>query len=89
MSRVYGAQIAVVEKEGRPVRFTWSGRIHTVRRVIDHWVTLRAEWAAEAGRRLPQRHHWRVEAGSDRSLGVYELRHDIVAESWTLVRVLD
>ncbi|MDA2810541.1 DUF6504 family protein [Nocardiopsis sp. RSe5-2] len=89
MSRVYGAPIEVVESGGRPVRFTWGGRIHTVRRVIDHWVTLRAEWAAEAEESLPQRRHWRVEAGSDRSLGVYELRHDVAGGGWTLVRVLD
>ena len=89
MGRVYGVPITVAEHGGRPARFTWEGRIYVVRRVIDHWVTLRTEWSPEGEDRLPQRAFWRVEAGSDTALGVYELRHDSVTDAWLLARVWD
>ncbi|MFC4561301.1 DUF6504 family protein [Nocardiopsis mangrovi] len=90
MGRIFGVQITVAEQDGRPVRFTWQGRIYAVRRIIDHWVTLRADWAPHAEDRLPQRTYWRVEAGSQEvSRGVYELRHDSLTGSWTLARVWD
>ncbi|GAB3499064.1 hypothetical protein GCM10027440_53460 [Nocardiopsis coralliicola] len=91
MSRVYGVRIDVAESGGRPQRFTWQGRVYTVRRIIDHWVTLRADWAMAAGGAagLPQRLHWRVEAGSESALGVYELVNDAFADEWSLARILD
>ncbi|CAM3679738.1 hypothetical protein GCM10009799_39710 [Nocardiopsis rhodophaea] len=89
MARVYGVPITVVEREGRPQRFTWERRIYTVRRIIDHWVTLRTDWAAGARDRLPRRTFWRVEAGSGRGPGVYELRHDSDSGQWLLARVWD
>lgn len=90
MGRIYGVPITVTEQGGRPVRFTWAGRVYVVRRIIDHWVALRANWSpAEHGDRLPERSHWRVEAGSERAPGVYELRHDSVTDEWLLARVWD
>ncbi|MBB6172859.1 hypothetical protein HNR23_002919 [Nocardiopsis mwathae] len=89
MARVYGVRISVVDREGRPQRFTWDGRIYTVRRIIDHWVTLRTDWTPAAHDRLPQRTFWRVEAGADRAPGVYELRHDSTTGEWLLARVWD
>ncbi|WP_040709516.1 DUF6504 family protein [Nocardiopsis potens] len=90
VSAVYGVRIDVVEEGGRPVRFTWNGRVYAVRRVIDHWVTLRADHVAAAGGRgVPQRRHWRVEAGSDRAPGVFELRYETLGDEWTLARVVE
>lgn len=88
MSRAYGDPIAVWVTDGRPSRFVWRGRLYTVLRVLDHWVTTR-DWYrdrhpedAEPGRRV----FWRVEATPDREIGVYELRHDEEAGTWMLSR---
>lgn len=75
----------MVEQDGRPARFTWNGRVYGVRRIIDHWVTLRMDRHPGHGSHAPRRRHWRVAAGS--ALGVYELRHDVEAEQWLLARV--
>lgn len=89
MSRYYGAQVTVVEDEGRPARFTWDGRVYGVRRIIDHWVNVRMDWAPMPGGGVPERWHWRVEAGTVRAQGVYELRKDTVSGQWSLSRVWD
>ncbi|MDA8371558.1 MAG: DUF6504 family protein [Nocardiopsaceae bacterium] len=87
MGRIYGVPIAVAEHEGRPIRFVWDGRIYAVRRLIDHWVTLRADWTPTIRDRPSERAFWRVEAGSERSPGVYELCHDAASGEWLLARV--
>lgn len=87
MGRYYGAHVTVVEAEGRPIRFTWQGRVYGIRRIIDHWTTLRGDWASGADSRVPERRHWRVEAGSAYSQGVYELRQDAATDAWLLSRV--
>lgn len=79
--------ISVSEQEGRPVRFTWRGRMYTVRRIVDYWVTLRSDWDPETHEQPPGRVHWRVEAGSDTSRGVYELRHEEPSGQWHVARV--
>lgn len=89
LGRIYGAKIAVAEREGRPLRFTWQGRVHGVRRIIDHWVMLRTDWAPQQHERIPERRYWRVEAGAEGFLGVYELRHDATSGDWTLARLRD
>ncbi|MFC7328823.1 DUF6504 family protein [Marinactinospora rubrisoli] len=89
MGRVYGVPITVWESDGRPTRFQWDGRIYTVQRILDHWVTLRADWTPAADGGLPERRHWRVQAGSDRSFGVYEIRHESTSGAWLLARVWD
>lgn len=92
MSRVYGDPVEVWTAEGRPTRFVWRGRLYTVRRVLDHWVTTRDWWKAqypddsEAG---GEREFWRVEATPDRLVGVYELRLDTATGTWLLSRVWD
>ena len=85
VGRYYGAEVTVVEDDGRPARFTWNGRVYGVRRILDHWVTLRMDWTPVSGSQVPERRHWRVEAGTPR--GVYELRHDTASETWLLSRV--
>ena len=89
MSRYYGAQITVVEDDGRPTRFTWDGRVYGVRRIIDHWVNVRMDWVPVPGGGVPERWHWRVEAGAVRAQGVYELRKDTASGQWSLSRVWD
>ncbi|WP_407942012.1 DUF6504 family protein [Nocardiopsis codii] len=85
VGRYYGAEVTVVEDDGRPARFTWNGRVYGVRRILDHWVTLRMDWTPVSGSQVPERRHWRVEAGA--SQGVYELRHDTASGTWLLSRV--
>ncbi|MFV2198526.1 DUF6504 family protein [Nocardiopsis sp. LOL_012] len=87
MNRCYGAEVAVVEDGGRPSRFTWNGRVYGVRRILDHWVTLRMDWSPVHEARVPERRHWRVEAGAVCAQGVYELRHDTASGTWMLSRV--
>ncbi|MBB6119017.1 hypothetical protein FHS13_000952 [Nocardiopsis algeriensis] len=87
MGRCHRTEIAVTEDEGRPVRFTWNGRVYGVRRIIDHWVTLRTDWSPESSAQVPERRHWRVEAGAADARGVYELRHDTPTGRWFLSRV--
>lgn len=87
VGRYYGAEVTVVEDNGRPTRFTWDGRVYGVRRILDYWVTLRRDWTPGVGSQIPERRHWRVEAGSAYSQGVYELCHDTNAEEWLLSRV--
>ncbi|GHD34103.1 DUF6504 family protein [Nocardiopsis kunsanensis] len=87
MVRHYGAQITVVEDEGRPARFTWDGRLYGVRRIIDHWVSLRTDRTPAPGGGASERWHWRVEAGTVRAQGVYELRKDTATGQWSLARV--
>ncbi|AFR09883.1 MULTISPECIES: DUF6504 family protein [Nocardiopsis] len=87
VGRYYGADVTVVEDEGRPARFVWNGRVYGIRRILDHWVTLSSLRKPGEGSWAPECRHWRVEAGSAYSQGVYELRHDTITREWTLARV--
>ncbi|WP_087101067.1 DUF6504 family protein [Nocardiopsis sp. JB363] len=87
VGRYYGADVTVVEDDGRPTRFVWDGRVYGVRRIIDQWVTLRRDWTPGKRSQVPECRHWRVEAGSAYSQGVYELRHDTTTGEWLLSRV--
>ena len=73
--------------DGRPARFVWRGRLYAVRSVTDHWVVNR-EWWQEPGSdpAQPELEFWRVEASAGRGMtaGVYELRRDAAADTWTL-----
>ncbi|MCO6010282.1 DUF6504 family protein [Actinoallomurus purpureus] len=88
MSRVYGDPVEVWLTDGRPSRFVWRGRLYTVLRVLDRWVTTR-DWWHERHPEAPEgseREFWRVEATPDRAVGVYELRHDQATGTWMLSR---
>ena len=87
VGRYYGADVTVVEDDGRPTRFVWDGRVYGVRRIIDQWVTLRRDWTPGGSPQVPECRHWRGEAGSAYSQGVYELRHDTTTGEWLLSRV--
>jgi len=93
MTRVFGDPVEVWVTDGRPVRFVWRGRLYSVRRVLEHWVTTR-DWWREQQPEAPdeatgEREFWRVEATPEREVGVYELRHDTATGTWLLSRVWD
>jgi Family of unknown function (DUF6504) len=72
----------VWERDGRPVRFVWRGRIYTVIFVRDRWqVPADPATGAMAGVEC-----WRVEATPVRAVppAVYELCHDLAADRWSL-----
>jgi len=89
MGRVYGEPVEVQTREdGRPVSFTWRGRRYTVTAVQEYWLVNRNWWRESSP--LPARPElkfWRVEAADP--TGVYELREDSAAGTWTLRRVAD
>lgn len=91
VSRIYAEPIDVWLADGRPARFVWRGRMYRVRQVLEHWITTREWWKRSgAGPGEPtEREFWRVEAGSGRAVGVYELRFDAATGQWLLARVWD
>ena len=85
----------------RPRAFVWRGRILVVREVLDDWSERRSWWRdldlgdhgdlGALGQR-PERHVWRVEAGSAAGTGVYDLASDSVdgcSDPWVLLRAQD
>jgi hypothetical protein len=91
VSRVYGDPIEVWVTDGRPSRFVWNGRLYTVRRVLDRWVTTRDWWRDRhpGVEEETAREFWRVEAAPEGHVGVYELRHDAATGDWMLSRAWD
>lgn len=94
MSRVYGEPVEVWVRDDRPVRFVWRGRLYTVSRVLEHWLTTREWWRRQEGEQAEEadgREFWRVEAGAGigSAPGVYELRRDLGKGTWMLSRVWD
>ena len=93
MGRVYGEPVEVQTREdGRPTRFVWRGRLYTVRWVIEHWVINQEQWQEpKPVLAQPELRFWRVEASAGQGLpvGVYELRRDVAADTWTLCRVVN
>jgi len=93
MGRVYGEPVQVqVREDGRPTGFTWRGRRYTVTAVQEYWLVNRNWWRESAPvPARPELKFWRVEAstGEGGSTGVYELRGDSAAGTWTLRRVAD
>ncbi|QFG21223.1 DUF6504 family protein [Actinomadura sp. WMMB 499] len=91
MTRVFGDPVDVSVRDGRPARFVWRGRGHTVRRVLEHWVATRDWWREQDpdGDVLGEREFWRVEASPGAETGVYELRYDVSTQTWLLSRVWD
>ena len=97
MGRVYGDPVEVgTRQDGRPARFAWRGRRYAVRAVQERWMVNRAWWREPAPVPVhPELEFWRVEAsveaspGLDRPTGIYELRRDIAAGTWTLRRIAD
>ncbi|MFC7492112.1 MULTISPECIES: DUF6504 family protein [unclassified Knoellia] len=77
----------------RPRAFVWRGRILVVREVLEDWSERRSWWRdlGDLGAR-PERHVWRVEAGSAAGTGVYDLASDAAdgcSDPWVLLRAQD
>ena len=93
MGRVYGEPAEVqVREDGRPLGFTWRRRRYTVTAVQEYWLVNRTWWRESAPvPARPELKFWRVEAAGPASqpTGVYELREDSAAGTWTLRRVAD
>jgi Family of unknown function (DUF6504) len=82
MSGIDSEPAEVWERDGRPVRFVWRGRIYTVIFVRDRWqVPAEPTAGTMAGVEC-----WRVEATAVRAVPptVYELCHDLAADRWSL-----
>jgi hypothetical protein len=93
VNRAYGEPVDVQARDdGRPFRFVWRGRLYTVRQIVEHWV-INKEWWQEGQEEPshPELEFWRVEASPGQGLatGVYELRHEVAARTWTLRRAVD
>jgi Family of unknown function (DUF6504) len=82
MSVVRGEPVEVSERNGRPMRFVWRGRMYTVLFVVDRRL---APAEPETGG-LAGREYWRVEATPGRQVppAVYELCHDMAADRWSV-----
>jgi Family of unknown function (DUF6504) len=94
MRVIRGEPVEVWLRHGRPARFVWRGRLHTVMFVLDRRLVVaaqadidvtsqeRAELSADS------RECWLVEATPERTLppSTYELCHDLAADRWLLSR---
>lgn len=91
MSRVYDESVEVrVGEDGRPLAFAWRERLYVVITVQEHWMVNRDWWRAPAlVPARPELEFWRVEASAAGTTGVYELRRDVAAGTWTLRRIAD
>ena len=85
MRPIRGEPVEVWQRDGKPARFVWRGRIYTVLFVRDkRTVPEPAEDSAEPG----NRECWLVEATPERAVpaSIFELCYDAAAERWTLSR---
>ncbi|PRX97237.1 DUF6504 family protein [Allonocardiopsis opalescens] len=89
MSRVFGEPVQVwTGGDGRPERFAWQGRVHTVRRVLDHWVRIRRSGGGPGrpGPHVSEQRFWRIDAGPEPGAGRFELCYDTLIDQWLLSR---
>lgn len=88
--RSYGEPIEVRRRDAEPEQFVWRGRLYVVRDVLAHWREAGGWWRRpDAGVDDGDRECWRVEAGSARATGVYDLCFDAVRGDWAVLRVHD
>lgn len=94
MRGIRGEPAEVWLRDGRPARFVWRGRMHTVIFVLDRRITPAATPADPADPAGPVPGHaegsecWRVEAAPERSVppATYELCRDLASGRWLLSR---
>lgn len=93
MRRIRGEPVEVWLRHGRPARFVWRGRLHTVLFVVDRQlstppqpVPARPDDSAPAG--SDGEEVWLVEATPQHAAEAarYELSHDLATGRWTLSR---
>jgi hypothetical protein len=85
MRPIRGEPIEVWQRQGKPVRFVWRGRIYTVLFVRDKRTV--PELGAENGE-PDNRECWLVEATPERAVpaSIFELCYEVVPDRWTLSR---
>ncbi len=98
MRGIRGEPVEVWLRDGRPARFVWRGRMHTVIFVLDRQVRPAAGPAGPAASDTPSGDPatgdtqgiecWRVEATPERSVppANYELCRDLASGRWLLYR---
>jgi hypothetical protein len=95
LARRYAAVTDVERRDDAPSAFTWRGRRHTVRAVLDHWWETAAWWMHVGTRQQEavgddEHELWRVEAvAAGRSPVVVELRFAWRTATWTVDTVMD
>lgn len=87
MRRIRGEPVEVWLRHGRPARFVWRGRLHTVLFVLDRRVSPPVA-PGEPGQIVERQEFWVVEATTQRGVAAttYELCHDLIKDRWTLSR---
>jgi hypothetical protein len=90
MRRIRGEPVEVWLRHGRPARFVWRGRLHTVLFVLDRRVSPAPPPPAqgEPAQEVERQEFWVVEATAQRAVAAttYELCHDLIKDRWTLSR---
>jgi hypothetical protein len=91
LARRYAVVTDVERGDDAPAVFTWRGRRHVVRSVLDHWWETAAWWTAERETvGDDERELWRVEAvAAGRSPMVVELCFAWRTGTWTVDTVMD
>jgi hypothetical protein len=90
MRSIRGEPVEVWLRHGRPARFVWRGRLHTVLFVLDRRSAPAPPPAAppEPGEEGTGLEFWVVEATAQPAVAAtrYELCHDLATNRWTLSR---
>jgi hypothetical protein len=87
-----GEPVEVWLRHGRPARFVWRGRLHTVLFVLDRRTAPAPPPAdppeSESGQEAAGLEFWVVEATAQPAVAAtrYELCHDLATDRWTLSR---
>jgi hypothetical protein len=93
VSRVYGEQVEVSLRGGKPARFVWRDQLYTVLAVRDRWVSTPEGLPAPGGGPPAPgtREFWLVEAlaGRGDAARSYELRREAATGKWLLSRAWD
>ena len=85
MRRIRGEPVEVWVRQGRPARFVWRGRLHTVLFVLDKRNSPAPPLTDPSD---PGQEYWVVEATAQRAVAAttYELCHELSTDRWTLSR---
>jgi len=88
MRGIRGEPVEVWLRNGRPARFVWRGRMHTVIFVLDRRVMPTATPGDAAAAGAEGTECWRLEATPERSVppATYELCRDLASGRWLLSR---
>ena len=87
MRPIHGEPVEVWQRDGKPARFLWRGRIYTVLFVRDRRTVPGSPQPSSEDGQLT-RECWLVEATPERAVpaSIFELCCDATADRWTLSR---